>query len=192
MGNPHSTTHSTKPAGMKFDQGKPMMDLVRPEFTEGVAAVLTFGAQKYAAHNWTQGIQYSRIIAALDRHLNEIKKGNWYDDESGLPHIDHVGCCVMFLSCFMKWNRTELNDLFTSYEGRFGKKIGESIDLSSDVHSSIHPCSPESFPATERSSREVHDDISNVMSDGCSGNNYDRLSSDDPELVLGDTVGVGR
>lgn len=177
--------------GMKFDTGKPMMDLVRPEFTEGVAKVLTFGAQKYAAHNWAKGIQYSRIVAALDRHLNEIKKGNWYDEESGLPHIDHVGCCVMFLSCFMKWNRTDLNDLFTSYEGMFGKKIGEDLVISSNVPSSVRSCSPESVPATECSSREVHDDLSNILLNGGSGNSYDRSSSDDPELVLSSAVGAG-
>ncbi len=178
--------------GMKFDTGKPMMDLVRPEFTEGVAKVLTFGAQKYEAHNWAKGIQYSRIVAALDRHMNEIKKGNWYDAESGLPHIDHVGCCVMFLSCFMKWNRTDLNDLFTSYEGRFGKKIGEAFDIPSNVPSSVRSYSTESVPTTECSSREVHNDLSNVMPNGSSGNSYNRSSSDDPELVLSDTVGTGR
>ena len=42
-------------SAMKFDTDKPMMDLVRPEFVQGVAYVLTFGAQKYAAHNWTKG-----------------------------------------------------------------------------------------------------------------------------------------
>ena len=114
-------------AAMKFDSEKPRMDLVRPEFTEGVAKVLTFGAQKYEAHNWTEGIQYSRLIAALDRHLNCIKQGEYIDEESGLPHIDHVGCCVMFLSCFMKWDRDdELNDLFTRVNGVYAGKPKEA------------------------------------------------------------------
>lgn len=87
------------------------MDLLDPEALEGLAKVLTFGAQKYDAHNWRGGINYSRIIASLMRHLMAIQKGEYTDPESGLPHIDHVGCNWMFLSYFMK-HRTDLDDLY--------------------------------------------------------------------------------
>ena len=83
---------------MKFDTDKPMLDLVRPEFVQGVAYVLKYGAQKYAAHHWTKGLDYSRLIAALKRHLAEIEKGNDGDEESGLRRVYHVGCCTMFLA----------------------------------------------------------------------------------------------
>jgi hypothetical protein len=84
--------------GSKFDQEKPRMDLLDPKFLEGVASVLTFGANKYAAHNWRKGISVSRLIAASYRHLGAINKGEDLDPESGLPHAYHLGCCVMFLS----------------------------------------------------------------------------------------------
>ena len=64
-----------------------MMDLVRTEFVQGVASVLTFGAQKYADHNWTKGLDYSRMIAAHKRHLDEIEIRNDFDEESGLRHV---------------------------------------------------------------------------------------------------------
>ncbi len=97
--------------GTKYDQDKPRMDLLDAEALEGLAKVLTFGANKYAAHNWRKGISNSRLIAALLRHLFAICRGEETDPESGLPHIDHVGCCWMFLSNNMK-KRPDLNDLW--------------------------------------------------------------------------------
>lgn len=88
--------------GLKFDQEKPRMDLLDSEFLEGVAEVLTFGARKYAAHNWRGGINYSRLIASIYRHLGAINRGEDFDPESGLPHVHHIGCNAMFLSWMMK------------------------------------------------------------------------------------------
>lgn len=96
-------------AGIKFDGEKPRMDLLDPLALEGLATVLTFGAQKYAAHNWRKGIANTRLIAAMLRHLFAIMRGEDLDPESGLPHIDHVGCCWMFLSNNMKV-RPEMDD----------------------------------------------------------------------------------
>lgn len=97
--------------GIKYDQDKPRMDLLDADSLEGLARVLTFGANKYAAHNWRKGIPNSRLIAALLRHAFAILRGELVDAESGLPHIDHLGCCWMFLSNNLK-NRTDLNDLW--------------------------------------------------------------------------------
>ena len=97
-----------KPA-MKYDNEKPRMDLLDPLALDGLAKVLTFGAQKYADHNWRKGIANSRLIAAMLRHLFAIMRGEDIDPESGLPHIDHLGCCWMFLSNNMKV-RPEMDD----------------------------------------------------------------------------------
>lgn len=99
--------------GLKYDQDKPRMDLLDADALEGLAKVLTFGAKKYAAHNWRNGIPNSRLIAALFRHSFALLKGETIDPESGLPHIDHVGCCWMFLSNNLK-NRSDLNDFYWS------------------------------------------------------------------------------
>lgn len=108
----HSELKQVTPAsGTKHDSGKPQMDLLDPLALEGLAAVLTFGAKKYAAHNWRKGISNSRLVAALLRHLFAIMRGEYNDPESGLPHIDHVGCCWMFLSNNLK-TREDLNDLW--------------------------------------------------------------------------------
>lgn len=83
--------------GTKYDMNKPRMDLVDPYALEQLAKVLTFGAGKYAPHNWRGGIAYSRLIAAAMRHLNAFNAGEDNDPESGLPHIAHLLCCGMFI-----------------------------------------------------------------------------------------------
>lgn len=97
-------------AGVKYDDGKLPFDLLDPVALAGLAEVLKFGANKYASWNWAKGISYTRLIAALLRHTFAILRGELIDPESGLPHINHVGCCWMFLSHHMAV-RPDMNDL---------------------------------------------------------------------------------
>ncbi len=96
---------------LKFDNGKLPMDLLDPEWMEGVAQVLQFGAQKYAAHNWRKGMDWSRLYAAIQRHLNAFAKGWEYDDETGLSHLLHASCGLMFLYEMQRYRR-DLNDMY--------------------------------------------------------------------------------
>lgn len=83
--------------GRKDDSGKLRMDLIPPEVEEMLALVLTKGASKYADRNWEKGIKYSRVYAALRRHLLAWMKGEEIDSEWGLPHLAHAYCCLTFL-----------------------------------------------------------------------------------------------
>lgn len=120
--NEHDIKDLTPAGGLKFDQAKPRMDLLDFDALEGLAKVLTFGANKYAAHNWRNGISYSRLTAAMLRHLAAIQRGEDIDAESGLPHIDHLGCCWMFLSNMTK-TRPDLDD---RYKGTTGNEPNNS------------------------------------------------------------------
>jgi len=95
--------------GIKYDQQKVPLQLLDTLAIEGLASVLAFGAVKYAPNNWRGGISYTRLLGALLRHTFAILRGEDLDPESGLPHIDHVGCCWMFLSNMMK-TRPDLDD----------------------------------------------------------------------------------
>ena len=106
-----TTDPAIQPTGTKHDNDKPRVDLLDPLALEGLAAVLAFGARKYAAHNWRGGISYCRLIAALLRHTFALIRGEDIDAESGLPHVDHLGCCWMFLSNMMK-TRKDLDDRY--------------------------------------------------------------------------------
>lgn len=89
--------------GLKHDDEKNRLDLIPPVATEGIGLVLTFGAKKYDAYNWAKGINYSRIIGAIKRHLLAIEKGEDTDSESGLLHADHIACNVAFLQTYMRY-----------------------------------------------------------------------------------------
>lgn len=87
---------------MKFDNNKPRMDLIEPEFLEGIAKVLTLGASKYAPDSWKTQVAEPerRYYAAALRHLVAWKKGKKTDPESGLSHLHHAACNLMFLAFF--------------------------------------------------------------------------------------------
>lgn len=82
----------------KHDKAKPMMGLISSRFLKGLAEVLTFGATKYAAHNWRKGFALSRPYNALQRHLTDWNGGKNIDEESGLPILYHAACELMFLA----------------------------------------------------------------------------------------------
>ncbi|XXJ19883.1 dATP/dGTP diphosphohydrolase domain-containing protein [Desulfovibrio caledoniensis] len=105
--------------GAKFDTGKLRMDLIPPEAIEGLAEVLTMGAEKYAARNWEKGFDWGRSVAALKRHLTAWERREDLDPESGLNHMKHVLCNAVFLVTFIErevgrdtrtWGRMEVPD----------------------------------------------------------------------------------
>jgi hypothetical protein len=112
-------------SGLKFDGQKTMHELVPSFAQEEYAKVLTFGANKYAPHNWEKGIKWSRIIGACKRHLLAIERGEDYDKETGLLHSAHLMCEAGFL--------TEYYKIFPQGDDREseimkGYKIGLDID----------------------------------------------------------------
>lgn len=87
--------------GLKFDGDKPRMELLiqgMPRALEAVGQVLTFGAQKYAAHSW-QSVEdnHNRYWAAKIRHELQRAKGEEVDSETGLLHLAHEACNALFL-----------------------------------------------------------------------------------------------
>jgi hypothetical protein len=83
--------------GTKYDKGKLPLDLWSPYAIEETTKVLAFGADKYKAYNWAEGIRYSRVFSALLRHLWAFWRRRKLDEESGLSHLAHAMCCLMFL-----------------------------------------------------------------------------------------------
>ena len=83
--------------GEKYDAGKAPLDLLSPLALEVTAHVLGYGAEKYEPYNWEKGIKYSRVFAALLRHLWYWWRGEASDPETKLPHLGHAMCCLMFL-----------------------------------------------------------------------------------------------
>lgn len=86
--------------GVKHDQGKDPWDLLPWDAVRAIVRVLKFGAQKYAARNWEQGMKWSRPFSAMIRHLTSWWEGESKDPETGYSHLWHAGCCVLFLIAY--------------------------------------------------------------------------------------------
>lgn len=82
---------------IKYDQGKVQMELVSPIALYQLAAVLTFGAKKYESWNWSKGLKLMRCFGAALRHMFSWMRGETLDPESGLPHLAHAMCNLMFM-----------------------------------------------------------------------------------------------
>lgn len=97
--------------GKKLDAGKVLLHLLPSFFSECVARVMEYGAitKGYGAHNWKQGMPHTRLFNAARRHLDAWLNGEDKDDESGLPHLWHAACCVLFLAWMQKY-RPDLDD----------------------------------------------------------------------------------
>lgn len=83
-------------SGKKYDDGKLMWDLLPWDAVEKVVEILTYGAKKYTPNNW-QNVKANRYYAALMRHIVAELKGEDCDEESGLLHLSHAACNILFL-----------------------------------------------------------------------------------------------
>ena len=84
----------------KFDEGKLEWDLMPEEALEEVMKVLQYGKRKYSAWNWLDNsaeVNWTRYSNALERHLKKFKKGQDFDEESGLYELAHLGCNLLML-----------------------------------------------------------------------------------------------
>jgi len=87
--------------GQKHDATKPKWNLLPLKQVEHITSVLTFGAQKYEAGGWRHvDDATNRYFAAALRHLTAWQTGEKLDPESGLPHLAHAACCLIFMMWF--------------------------------------------------------------------------------------------
>lgn len=87
--------------GVKDDSGKLRYDLMPYDALEEVLKILAYGAARRGERNWEQGIAYSRVFAASQRHLAcWFQKSEQFDSESQLSHLAHAACNILFLLAY--------------------------------------------------------------------------------------------
>lgn len=103
--------------GLRYNADKPRMSLIDSYAMEELAKVLTFGAKKYAAHNWRKGLKISECLDSMQRHINAYNNPHMEDTdpETGLSHMAHVMCNAMFIL----WLQTHKRD----FDDRFPKHL---------------------------------------------------------------------
>jgi len=84
-------------SGEKQDEGKLRYDPIPAYPLQELARVYTIGSKKYGDNNWRSGIAYSRIVAALQRHLEMWKQGRDVDPDDGQHPLASVAWCALTL-----------------------------------------------------------------------------------------------
>lgn len=97
--------------GVKHDQNKPDMALLSPIALVKIAQVMTYGKSKYGSNNWRGGFAWTRPLSAALRHLFAYIGGEDKDAETGISHLAHACCCLMFVLEFEETHK-ELDDRY--------------------------------------------------------------------------------
>ena len=88
--------------GLRYDAGKPRVDLIPADAVLEIGNVFGWGATKYLEHNWCKGMSWSRVLASAERHLLAIKSGEDFDKESELTHAGHLAWNAIVLISYFK------------------------------------------------------------------------------------------
>ena len=113
--------------GMKFDSGKPDYSLVPFGALDEVVKVLTHGANKYDRFNWEK-VEDIRYQAAALRHISAYMQGEKYDPETGINHLAHAVCSLLFLTQF-DLNEKKVDKPMYNYDQTvYNTSINTSID----------------------------------------------------------------
>jgi hypothetical protein len=107
--------------GTKFDEGKLRYGLLPSLALREVAAILTLGAETYGPDNWREldNLQ-SRFIDAAMRHIEEYRRGLVIDPASGMHHLAHAVCSLMFVVEHELRDDASEDEKLWEFENRYG------------------------------------------------------------------------
>ena len=114
-----------KQQAIKADSEKIRLELLPVRPLLDIGKVLTFGAKKYSERNWEKGLAWHRAYGATLRHLFAWWNGETYDPETGLNHLAHALCEIMFLLEF-SYTHVEMDDRPAS--GSMGAEEGVKLN----------------------------------------------------------------
>lgn len=100
--SPSEEVRTTSSTGGEKGVKPERMSLIPVEALEIMGRLYGFGAQKYAAHNWRRGYEWSKSYDALQRHASAFWRGEDIDEETGLPHLAGVVFHAFTLMIFME------------------------------------------------------------------------------------------
>lgn len=108
--------------GVKFDIGKPRVDLLPPNAILALADLFRMGADKYDDRNWEKGMDEGRLLAAAGRHYFRYLAGEDIDPdpEAGTHNLIHLAWCA--LAAY------ELQVCGKSTNCRTGLRVNKSVD----------------------------------------------------------------
>lgn len=102
----------------KHVAGKLRYALIPCESLRELAAVFTFGAEKYWPHSWKLGIPYSECLSAAFRHIEAFRSGETMNCEDSKPVAHHLAHAAFWLLAVVYFEKSGGYD---SYDDRAGK-----------------------------------------------------------------------
>lgn len=109
-------TQDTTDYSIKYDQGKHKLSQFPREAMEAVVEVMEYGARKYGKGSWNR-VEVERYIDAAARHLyamqdidengRECVNLSKKDDESGLEHLYHLACNIVYAVALYRREKNE-------------------------------------------------------------------------------------
>jgi hypothetical protein len=125
--------------GLRYDTGKLRYDLFEPFAMQQLAMLFTKGAAKYADRNWEKGMKWSRMMAAVKRHIAEYESGKDFDFDPNCETckagtcVNHTGVLHTVQAAWGMLGLTSYYKLFPQGDDRAHKylsrpKIGLDID----------------------------------------------------------------
>ena len=93
-----TTDPFNNPKGPKYDAGKLRWSLLPLGTVLQIVKVLEYGAKKYHVASWKQVPEgRTRYYDAACRHIESWFNGERNDPETGLHHLAHAACNLLFL-----------------------------------------------------------------------------------------------
>ena len=95
--------------GFKDNKGKVSYQEVEPSFIEGIAKVMNFtkieNGGKYKKFNYKEFNDIEEYNDAIQRHLIQIRKGDYLDNETKLSHYFHIAANAMMANYHLQEGR---------------------------------------------------------------------------------------
>lgn len=101
MGPDSGEVRTTSATGGQKGVKPERFDLIPVEALQEVARLYGFGAQKYEAHNWRKGYEWSKSYASMMRHATGFWAGEDIDPETGCSNLAGVIFHAMALMVFV-------------------------------------------------------------------------------------------
>lgn len=107
--------------------GKPRIDLISPYAAERIGIVNAHGAENYGERNFEKGMPFSRVLASIERHLKDYKKGK--ADEDHLAQLAWNVIALLHLEEMVKRGLLPLDlDDLPHYETRTADELARYYD----------------------------------------------------------------
>lgn len=116
--------------GMKNQSEKNKYSIIPTIMWEALSKVLSFGANKYSPENY-KNEPVEGYVDSMFRHFIAWRNGEYYDPESGLPHVYHMFANAGFISCLEEINKKKEKD-YEDIKREF-KKFQDSLQEMNEI-----------------------------------------------------------